>query len=245
MKRHLPRVRPKECKEFNTKLSASLIVPFLWIEHKMDWLAQLLDNWKLLEVLRNLGSFGVLIGVIFYFAESGNRLKQKHYQTWQVINSAQGKGGNGGRIAAVEELNADGVPLVGVDVSSAFLVGVQLPKANLARADFQGVDAREAVMIGAVIDDANLKDANFRGAKLKGSSLQNSVLNDADFYGASMEEVDLNGAMLENADLGDAELNGLKWENIKSIKGANVTGVKNPPNGFMEWALKNGAIKNM
>src|ERR1700741_4710735 len=73
---------------------------------------------------------------IFYFSESGNRIKQKHYQAWQVINTAQGKGGSGGRIEALEELNADGVPLVGVDVSSAFLQGLTLERANLLRADF-------------------------------------------------------------------------------------------------------------
>ncbi len=38
------------------------------------------------------------MAVIFYFSESGDRLKQKHYQAWQVINTAQGKGGSGGRI---------------------------------------------------------------------------------------------------------------------------------------------------
>ena len=98
----------------------------------MEWVAYALSNWKFIEVLEYLGSFGVLIAVIFYFAETGDRLKQKHYQAWQVINSAQGKGGNGGRMEALEELNADGVPLVGVDLSPAFLQGVRLRKGILA-----------------------------------------------------------------------------------------------------------------
>ena len=39
--------------------------------------------------------------LIFYFADQGGRLKQKHYQAWQVINTAQGKGGSGGPLRIV------------------------------------------------------------------------------------------------------------------------------------------------
>src|SRR6266699_3248514 len=65
-----------------------------------------------------------------------DRQKQKHYQAWQVINTAQGKGGSGGRIEALHELNEDRVPLVGVNVSSSFLQGLKLKDASLVRADF-------------------------------------------------------------------------------------------------------------
>ena len=71
--------------------------------------------------------------MIFYFTEAGDRKKQKHYQAWQVINTAQGKGGSGGRIEALQELNQDHVPLVGVDASEASLQGLRLHKANLLR----------------------------------------------------------------------------------------------------------------
>jgi hypothetical protein len=47
-----------------------------------------------------------------------------------VIDTAQRKGRSEERIEALQELTADGVPLVGVDVSEAFLEGVQLPGAN-------------------------------------------------------------------------------------------------------------------
>jgi hypothetical protein len=66
------------------------------------------------EVLEYLGVFSVLIAIVFYFSEAGDRRKQKHYQAWQVINTAQGKGGSGGRIEALQELNIDRIPLVGV-----------------------------------------------------------------------------------------------------------------------------------
>jgi len=32
------------------------------------------------------------------------------------------------------------------------------------------------------------------------------------------------------------------WQSIKSIRYANIYGVKSPPNGFEEWALEHGAV---
>lgn len=242
MQIHVRRERPESWEECRRKVKHAWAVPLVWIEYGMEWVAYALSNWRFLEVLEYLGSFGVLIAVIFYFAETGDRLKQKHYQAWQVINSAQGKGGNGGRMEALEELNADGVPLVGVDLSSAFLQGVRLRKADLARSNFDGADAREAEMEGARIENASLRSANFRGAKLGGVSLRGSILDKADFTGAELRGADLTGASLEDVDLQDADLEGAKWGALKSVDGANVYGVKGAPTGFVEWMVGHGAM---
>jgi hypothetical protein len=243
MQVHVRREKPESWGEFRGKVKRGWAVPFAWIEYQLEWVAYLLSNWRLLEVLEYLGSLGVLVAVIFYFAESGDRQKQKHYQAWQVINSAQGKGGNGGRIEALQELNADGVPLVGVDVSSAFLQGVRLKKADLVRANFDGVDAREANLEAARVEDASLRNANFRGAQLAGASLRGSALDGADLSEAELRDADLSGASLQEADLHNADLEGMKWSELKSVKGANVFGVKNAPRGFVEWALAHGAVR--
>src|ERR1700740_1116372 len=95
--------------------------PFVVVEWCCDWVAFALSRWAFVAVLQYLGAFTVLVGVIYYFAQGPDRVKLKHYQAWQVINTAQGKGGSGGRIEALTELNNDGQPLVGVDVSDAFL----------------------------------------------------------------------------------------------------------------------------
>ena len=52
----------------------------------MDWgLARIFAKKRsFLEVLEYLGTFSVLVAVIFYFSESGDRVKQRHYQAWQV-----------------------------------------------------------------------------------------------------------------------------------------------------------------
>jgi len=241
MEIHAERERPEEWGRRREKIRRRWAVPFVRIEYGMEWVAHWLSNWRFLEVLGYLERFGVLVAVIFYFGESGDRVKQKHYQAWQVINSAEGKGGNGGRIEALEELNADGVSLVGVDLSSAFLHGVRLKKAALSRATFDAADAREAEMEGAQLQDGSLRSANFRHAKLNGINLRRSTLDDADFNGAQLRGADLTGTSLENADLREADLQGAKWSDIRSVKGANVLGAKNAE-AFLDWAVAHGAV---
>jgi Pentapeptide repeats (8 copies) len=237
------RKRPESWAERRKGVRHGWMVPFCWFEYGMEWFAYALSNWSFLDVLEYLSSFGVLIAVIFYFAESGDRLKQKHYQAWQVINTAQGKGGNGGRIDALQELNADGIPMVGVDLSSAFLQGIRLKKVNLSRANFAAADARDAEMQGAVMENANLRGANFRGANLGGASLRGSTLDDGDFSEADLRGADLSGTSLENLDLRGANLEGVKWEGLRSVKGANVFGVKRAPAGFLDWVIGHGGVR--
>jgi len=239
---HTTRERPEEWKKKREQIRHSWAVPLVWLEHRLEWVAYGLSRWSFLEVLRYLERFGVLVAVIFYFAESGDRIKQKHYQAWQVINSAQGKGGNGGRIEALEELNSDGVSLVGVDLSSAFLHGVRLKKAALARAAFDGADARDAELGGADLEDSSLRGANFRNAQLDGVDLRGSALDDADLTGARLLDANLTATSLENADLRDADLQGAKWKDIRSVKGANVQAVKNAA-PFVDWAMAHGAVR--
>jgi hypothetical protein len=242
MQIYLRRERPESWEERRGKVRRRWAVPFVCFEYGTEWVAYVLSCWSFLDVLESLGSFGVLVAVVFYFAESGDRMKQKHYQAWQVVDLAQGKGGNGGRIEALEELNMDGVSLVGVDLSSAFLQGVRLRKANLSRATFDAADARDAVLELARVDNASLRSTNLRGANLERTSLQGSVLNGADLTGADLRGADFSGASLDDADLSRAELDGVKWRGLQSVKGANVYGVKDAPAGFVEWALAHGAV---
>jgi Pentapeptide repeats (8 copies) len=240
MQVYISREKPKAWKEWRTPVRHGWALPFAAIEYAMEYAAYALSNWRFLEVLEYLSRFGVLVAVIFYFSESGDRLKQKHYQAWQVINSAEGKGGNGGRVDALEELNADRVSLVGVNLSSAFLMGVRLPKAKLARANFDAADARNADMHAASIVNASLQSTNLRDARLEGTSFEGSVLDDADLTGASLKNADLTGASLAGTDLHNANLEGVKWGSLQSVKNANVSGVNNA--AFVNWALAHGAI---
>ena len=87
--------RPRPWAEHRATIRHSWTIPLQKFDWMLRWLAHYLSRWALLEVLEYLGTFSVLIAVIFYFSEAGDRKKQKHYQAWQVINTAQGKGGSG------------------------------------------------------------------------------------------------------------------------------------------------------
>ena len=218
------------------------MVPFYGIEWALMWIAYWLSGWAFLEVLEYLATLSLLLAVVSYFSERGNRLKRKHYMAWQVINSAQSKGGSGGRIDALEELNSDGVPLVGVDVSDAFLQGIDLGGADLLRANLRGADVRRGNLSKSRLEYADLSSANFRGASFRSADLQNASLEDADLNGADLSDSDLDGANLSKADLRTADLSDCKWGKISNIKLANILGVKNAPPGFEKWALGNGAV---
>jgi len=236
------RARPQSWPQYASAMRSRWLVWFHGPEWLLQWTAYFLSRWALLEVLEYLGIFSVLIAVIFYFSETGDRIKQKHYQAWQVINTAQGKGGSGGRIEAMQELDMDGVSLVGVDVSGAFLFGMRLPHAHLSRCNLTDCDLRNGDLSGSDLSWSELRSANFRRAKLHDVVFSNSNLSDADFVGAELWNADLSGARLGNTDLRDADLRGIRWRHIADIQSANVYGVRHAPDGFMEWALAHGAV---
>lgn len=240
---HEARKRPDNWSLLRSRVKNHWIVPFIAFEWTWQWVAYLLSHWSFLEVLDYLGTFSVLVAVIFYFSESGDRVKQRHYQAWQVINTAQGKGGSGGRIEALEELNADKVPLVGVDVSSAFLQGLKLERASLLRSNFSAADIRGSNLRAADFTNADLHSANFRNSDLSGASFRFADLHDADLWESNLAGANFSGADLTNVDLRYADLSKANWREIKSVRMANLAAVKNAPAGFVDWAMKNGAIQ--
>ena len=217
--------------------------PFFALEWIWEWVSFVLSRWTFVEVLEYLGSLSILVAVFFYFNESGDRIKQRHYQAWQVINTAQGKGGSGGRIEAMQELNHDGVALVGVDVSGAFLQSVHLTHARLRRSNLSAADLRDSDFESADLQDANLHSANFRRTNFHEASLAGAQMDDGDFEEADFTSADLSCAVLDNADLRLALLKGSQWKEIHSIKGANIYGLRDAPVGFVEWATKHGALQ--
>jgi hypothetical protein len=236
------RKRPEPLSRDSGEARHPILVPLHWLEWACRWMVYWLSGWAFLEVLEYVGTLSIFFAVISYFAESGDRIKQKHYQAWQVINTAQGKGGAGGRIDALEELNKDGVPLVGVDVSDAFLQGLDLSGADLARSNFSSADLRGGSFKAAQFEFANLASANIRNGDLQKASLRNATLQDADLQGADLGDADLEGTDLSKTDLRYTDLRNIKWPNIADLKLANIFGVKNPPADFTRWALQKGAV---
>ena len=240
---HEKRKRPLSWSEQCARSPHPVLVPLLAFDWCWEWLAYVLSHWNFLEVLEYLGSFSVLIAVIFYFKEAPDRLKQKHYEAWQVINTAQGKGGSGGRIEALQELNHDGVALIGVDLSKAFLQGVRLEHAQLSRADLTAADARQSKFNRSDLSFANLQSANLRGSELRDASLQDADLSESDLNGADLNNSKLSGIDLTDADLRNTDLSNIDWKQIRSVKNADIFGAKNMPAGFADWALHHGALQ--
>jgi hypothetical protein len=235
---------PEPWPEFRKRVRHRLLLPLYMTNFVAEWAAYWLSQWVVLEVLEYAGSFSILIAVIAYFAESGERTQARHYQAWQVINSAHGSKGNGGRIDALESLNDDRVSLVGVDVPDASLEGLRLERAELRRAIFYGADLKGSRLAGSNFEDAELTSANLRAADLRGAVLSGAIFRGSDLTGAVLAEADVGQAILEDADLSGADLSGLvNWRQIAGIKGANIHGVRNAPEGFIAWAKSNGAVE--
>jgi uncharacterized protein YjbI with pentapeptide repeats len=150
------------------------------------------------------------------------------YQAWQVVNSAQGKGGSGGRIEALSDLLRQGVSLAGINLDGAWLEGVELAGATLVRGSLQRT---------------NLSKANLAGANLEGADLREAILVTANLAGANLRGADLSGARLSAATLDGADLNDVVgWDKIASLSYASVDGVRNAPKGFLDFARGHGAV---
>ncbi len=93
-------------------------------------------------------------------------------------------------------------------------------------------------LTGAILVRAGLSAAHLREAYLSRADLRQADLTFADLSGAN-----LSGAFLNGADLPDADLAGIEgWRAIESMKLANVYGVNDSPEGFVDWAINKGAV---
>ena len=164
-------------------------------------------------------------GIVYIF-EGRDREKRDHYEAWQVINSARGQGGSGGRIQALEALNRDGVDLEGLSAPEADLSGINLGGAKLARANLAKTD----------LDAANLSWTDLQGANLSGANLNETILYRANLQKAVLERANLQGANLRSADLQRAVL---RWANLE---GTNLEGANLQKASFHGANLKNTSL---
>jgi len=228
---------------FRRSLKHRWLQPLLFIDWLSAWITFGLSRLSFPELLEYCGSFSILVGVIFYFADAPQRTKMRHYQAWQVLNTAEGKGGSGGRIDAMQELNMDGVSLVAVNGSGAYLEHIQLSGAELRRSTFDAADLLGAVLNNVNLSSSDLEMANLRDAELSNANLSDIYAKDADFTSADLQNADMSKAVLINAELCSANLANLRnWKQIKNLYMTNIHGVQNAPEGFVEWAKRQGAV---
>lgn len=125
--------------------------------------------------------------------------------------------------ANLERANLSKAKLMRARLEGARLERARLPEANLQRAYLQGAYLFEVNLEGAYLHDANLRGAYLIKANLLRANLQWANLEAAYLQGANLQDIQ-------------------NWKEIQSIEGANITGVRNAPDGFIEWALENGAV---
>lgn len=194
----------------------------------------------------------IAIGIGRYVWEAPKREKLAHYQAWQMINSAKGQTGSGGRIEALQDLNKDKVSLAWLDASNTNLSGIKLQNANLdnakldnsnlSNADFSNANFHGADLKRVRLDKANLSNANLSFAELSAAKLYHANLSKAEFTGADLTKANLSNAILtganlngnltdanfseanlNNANLTDAILKGANLSNA-DLSNANLTG---------------------
>lgn len=178
----------------------------LAIEWALEWFYYRLRSLALFDLLELAGRCTVLVIAIFWLLESDDRTKERHYRAWELINSARGSTGDGGRKDALQDLNRDGVSLAGAPLEKAYLHGIDLESASLAKANLEGADLQEANLTTADLRGASLEGANLYEANLEGAYLNEANLKIADLRGASLERAQLAGANLDGADLTQADL---------------------------------------
>jgi hypothetical protein len=74
------RTQPENWKEHKTRVHRAWALPILAMEWLGEWTVSFISRSIFLEILEYLSSLGVLVAVIFYFAGSGDRLRQRHLQ---------------------------------------------------------------------------------------------------------------------------------------------------------------------
>jgi uncharacterized protein YjbI with pentapeptide repeats len=230
-------------------------VPFAWLGWFCERLRGWLDEWAFLDILERLGHLAILVAVVLYVVERPERRKVKQYYAWQIINSSEERRPDGGRSYAIQDLLGDGVSLAGINLIDAILPhNMDFRNADLRRgrflgAELLGADFRRAVLSDSEFQGALLSRADFSEAHLKKTELGGADLAGATFVDANLCAARLIGARIKavdfsRADLRRADMTGLvDWRDIRSIRLANVFGVREPPSGFLEWARAHGAVE--
>nr|VFK29092.1 MAG: Uncharacterized protein YjbI, contains pentapeptide repeats [Candidatus Kentron sp. MB]VFK74671.1 MAG: Uncharacterized protein YjbI, contains pentapeptide repeats [Candidatus Kentron sp. MB] len=146
--------------------------------------------------------------------------------------------------ASLAKANLSGANLLEANLSGALLSQANLSGTELLGASLSGAEAGKADLSGAELWGADLSGARLEGADLSGTHLWKANLTGAELWGANLSRTEFRKANLSRANLFETQLGGIKgWKAIASIRGANILGVKEAPEGFRAWALENGAVE--
>lgn len=151
--------------------------------------------------------------------------------------------------ADLREASLERADLYGANLVEAKLSGVEMREANLKYAFLLRADLREAYLPEANLMEASVRQADLSEACLVGADLRKADLRGADLRKADLADANLEGAELKDADLEAADLFGANlteisgWFEVISFKKTDISAVQGLPEKHMDYALKNGAIR--
>ncbi len=196
------------------------------MEWGLEWFYYRLRRLALFDLLELAGRCTVLVIAIFWLLEADDRTKERHYRAWELINTASGSSGDGGRWDALQDLNRDGISLIQAPLENAYLEAVDLNGAELQHANLEGANLGSANLERAELLNANLERANLWGANLESAWLERANLKNAILVRANLMRADFEDANLVNADLQYANLMGADFEDANlvnaSLRDANL-----------------------
>lgn len=204
---------PPRWSEWREHRLTSVWRSYLILEWAMEWIAYWFEGLAFFKLLEYAGKLTVLVVVVTWFMESDQRQIDRQLRAWELINSAAGSSGDGGRRIALEELYQYGMSLATAPLAHAYLARVRLAGAELMWADFteailDDADLSGASLFEAKFDGARLSQADLHNANLLQATLTSAFLRHVNFGNSGMGGADMSGSDLEDAYLVDATLNG-------------------------------------
>ncbi len=163
-------------------------IQFIQLE-KRAWepLLEWASRQALLGIFGLVGNVGIIMAVLTYVVSEKQRRDAEVLNAWQTITNASGQAGSGGRIQALEFLNAS----PGANWRRRF------PWFCAPMSFLKGADLSVANLEGADLSVANLEGANLSAANLEGAVLEEANLKGADLFAASLKSANLSSANLE------------------------------------------------
>ena len=227
--------------------------PFIRLE-KNTWepLLAWANNQALLSLLGLVGNIGLIIAVTTYVTSEKHRRNAEVLNAWQTITNAHGQAGSGGRIQALEFLNAspganwrrkfpwicapsrfclwDAESLAGIDLTVEDVENSRrrspenFPAFLRSRGAYLvGIRLPKADLTRAHLEGADLTRAHLEGAALLFANLKNTDLSLANLEGTYLGSADLEGAYLGAANLKDADLGAANLKDA-DLGSANLEG---------------------
>lgn len=162
---------------------------------------------------------------------------------------------SGSNTLPTDYINLHSADLTDAWLSNADLKNISFRKANLSGANLSSADLtgsvfRFAILEGTDVLSSNATNAQFAfvrgtGSTFDSTNLSNANLNQSDFSDSNFSGADFSNANVYKVNFSGADLSSIRnWETISSIEGTNLHNLAGSPDGFLEWALSNGAIAN-